>query len=41
MEKMFAGDLANSRQIKWDEWKNRPYLNRVREWFVNLFVRWL
>jgi cardiolipin synthase len=41
MEKMFARDLANSKQILWDEWKNRPYLPRVREWFVDLFSRWL
>jgi len=41
MEKIFAVDLANSRQIKWKDWKNRPYLPRVREWFINLFVRWL
>jgi cardiolipin synthase len=41
MEKMFANDLANSRQIKWEEWKKRPLLPRLREWFVNLFGRWL
>jgi cardiolipin synthase A/B len=41
MEKMFDRDLANSKQIQWEEWKNRPLLPRVREWFVNLFVRWL
>jgi cardiolipin synthase len=41
MEKMFARDLADSRQIRWDEWKKRPYTQKVREWFVNLFVRWL
>jgi cardiolipin synthase len=41
MEKMFARDLANSKQIQWEVWKNRPWLPRVREWFVNLFVRWL
>jgi len=41
MEKMFVGDLANSRQIKWEEWKKRPLLPRVREWFINLFVKWL
>jgi cardiolipin synthase A/B len=41
MEKMFDRDLANSKQIRWEEWKNRPLLPRVREWFVNLFVRWL
>jgi cardiolipin synthase len=41
MEKTFARDLENSRQIQWKDWKNRPYLPRVREWFINLFVRWL
>ena len=41
MEKMFAQDLADSRQIKLDEWKKRPVLPRLREWAVSLFVRWL
>lgn len=41
MEKMFAKDLANSKQIKRDEWENRPLLPRIREWFVNMFSRWL
>lgn len=41
MEEMFTRDLADSRQIQWDEWEKRPWLPRIREWFVNLFVRWL
>jgi cardiolipin synthase len=41
METMFARDLANSRQIQWEEWKKRPLLPRAGEWFVNLFSRWL
>jgi cardiolipin synthase A/B len=41
MEKMFVRDLENSRQIRWDEWKARPLLPRIRDWFVNLFVHWL
>ncbi len=41
MEKMFVRDLENSRQIRWDEWKKRPLFPIIREWFVNLFVRWL
>jgi len=41
MEKMFVRDLENSRQIQWDEWKERPLLPRIREWFMNLFIRWL
>ncbi len=41
MEQMFVRDLAGSRQIHWDDWKDRPWLPRIREWFVNLFARWL
>jgi cardiolipin synthase len=41
MEKMFVGDLESSRQIHWQEWNQRPLLPRAREWFLNLFVRWL
>lgn len=41
MEKMFAGDCANSRQILRDDWKKRPLLPKVQGWFVNLFIRWL
>lgn len=41
MEKMFARDRENSQEIQWEEWKDRPLLPRVREWFVSLFVRWL
>lgn len=41
MEKMFATDLADSKQIRWEEWRNRPLLARIREWVVNLFGRWL
>lgn len=41
METMFARDLANSRQIDRGEWGKRPLLHKIREWFVNLFMRWL
>jgi cardiolipin synthase len=41
MEKMFVGDLANSRQIQWDEWKKRPSFQKIREWFTHLFSRWM
>jgi cardiolipin synthase len=41
MEKMFTNDLANSRQIQWEDWEKRDMLPRVREWFVSLFIRWL
>jgi len=41
MEQMFVKDLADSKQIKPEEWKKRPLLHKAREWFVSLFVRWL
>ena len=39
MEKMFAGDLAESDQIRWEEWKKRPLLLKIREWISHLFAR--
>jgi cardiolipin synthase len=41
MERMFVRDLGNSRQILWEEWQKRALFPRVREWFVNLFARFL
>ena len=41
MEKMFAKDLAESDQIKWEEWKERPLFPRIREWFAHLFSHWM
>ncbi len=41
MEKMFARDIAESDQIKWEEWKERPLLPRIREWFAHLFYHWM
>ncbi|TAM49943.1 MAG: cardiolipin synthase B [Acidobacteria bacterium] len=41
MEKMFAKDLAESDQVRWDAWKRRPLADRIREWVAHLFLRWL
>ena len=41
MEKTFAQDLAESHQIKWEEWKERPLFTKMREWFAHLFDHWL
>jgi len=41
MERMFARDLVDSIQIHGVEWDNRPFLPRMREWFISLFARWL
>ena len=37
METMFAEDLAESDEIRWEEWKKRPLLVKIREWFSHLF----
>ena len=41
MEKMFAADLAESDQIRWEEWKKRPLLSKIREQLAHLLSRWL
>jgi cardiolipin synthase len=41
MENMFVRDLADSRQIQWGEWKNRPVFQKIRTWVVHLFSRLL
>jgi cardiolipin synthase len=41
MEKMFARDVAESHEIRQEEWEERPLLPRVREWFAHLFSHWL
>jgi len=41
MEKMFARDLAESDQIRWEDWEKRPLLSRLREQLAHLFSRWL
>lgn len=41
MEKMFVEDLEKSSQVHWEEWKNRPLLPRIRDWFGSLFIQWL
>ncbi len=41
MEKMFARDVAASHEIRLEEWRNRPILNRIKEWFAHQFERWL
>jgi len=40
MEKMFARDLAESDPIRWEDWKKRPFLSRIREQLAHLFTDW-
>jgi cardiolipin synthase len=41
MEGMFVGDLVDSRQIQWNEWKKRPLFHRIRERLVHIFSSWM
>jgi cardiolipin synthase len=41
MEVMFDEDLRESNQIHLEEWKKRPFTDRAKEWFINLFGHWL
>ena len=41
VEAMFEADLRESHQIRLEEWKHRPFADRVKEWFARLFARWL
>jgi cardiolipin synthase len=37
MEKMFAEDLAESDEIRLEDWKKRPLHVKIREWVSHLF----
>jgi len=41
MEELFASDLSKSDEIRWEDWKERPLLPRVWEWFMHLFAHFL
>ena len=41
MEKMFTRDLAESEEVRWEEWRKRPLSLKVKQWFSHLFARWL
>jgi cardiolipin synthase len=41
MERMFAGDLAQSDQIQCDKWGKRPLWQKVKESMAHIFSRWL
>jgi cardiolipin synthase len=41
MEKTFAKDLAESHEIKWEEWQERSLFSHLKEWFAHLFDHWM
>ena len=38
-ERIFADDLARSERVTYEEWKNRPWLEKARNWIVRPFRR--
>jgi cardiolipin synthase len=41
LEGSFEGDLADSEEIRPDQWKRRPIAARLRHWSAHLLLRWL
>jgi len=41
MEKTFANDLAESHEIKREEWQERSLFSQLREWVAHIFDHWL
>jgi len=41
LDAMFEADLRESHQIRLEEWRKRPFVDRVKEWFASLLGRWL
>jgi len=41
MERMFTGDLAESDEVRWQEWKKRPLSLKVKEWLSHVLAHWL
>ena len=41
MEAMFEKDVENSHQIRLEEWEERPFSERAKEWFARLLQYWL
>jgi cardiolipin synthase len=41
MEAMFGRDIEQSNQILLEEWKKRPLVDRVKEFFTRLLAHWL
>ncbi len=41
MEALFEKDIAESNQIRLDQWKKRPFAERMKEWLARLLQYWL
>lgn len=41
LETQFEKDIANSNQILLEQWKKRPFIGKIKEWFSRLLQYWL
>jgi cardiolipin synthase len=41
MEALFQKDIANSNQVLLEQWKKRPFQDRIKEWLARLLQYWL
>jgi cardiolipin synthase len=41
MEAMFEKDIEKSNQILLEQWKKRPFKDRMKEWLTRLLQYWL
>jgi cardiolipin synthase len=41
MESAFNEDLRDSKEMTLDQWRARPWSNRIREWAARLGQYWL
>jgi len=41
MEAMFEKDIEQSNQVLLEQWKKRPLVDRVKEFFTRLLAHWL
>lgn len=41
MEDMFAQDLALAKEVHLEQWRERPFTDRLKEWTARLFKYWL
>jgi len=41
MRESFADDVAHSEQITLEQWRQRPFVLRIKEWFARLWQYWL
>jgi len=41
MESAFKEDLRDSKEVTPEQWRNRPWADRIKEWSARLAEYWL